>query len=81
VHQLIRSPVRVVGEEHPAVFGQAGGHQRPEGVEALRRHVRQPEAEEHHVVSAVGNPVEQIGPNEPDPVAVGPGRGRGEHLR
>src|SRR5437763_1661058 len=63
------------------VFGQAGGHQRPEGVEALRRHVRQPEAEEHHVVPAVGNPVEQIGPNEPDPVAAGPGRGRGEHFR
>ena len=33
----------------------------PEGGEAPWRHVREPEAEEHHVVGVVGSPVEQVG--------------------
>jgi hypothetical protein len=54
VHELFGGPVRVVDEQHLPVGLHAVAHQRPEGLEALERDVRDPKAEEHHVVSAVG---------------------------
>jgi hypothetical protein len=43
--------------------------------------VREPEADEHHVISAVRHPGEQIGLNEAHPFAANPGRRDGEHFR
>lgn len=41
--------VPVVGEEYAAIFLQAVSYQRPEGLKALERHVREPETDEDHV--------------------------------
>src|SRR5690242_20514786 len=52
--------VPVVDEAHPSVRLQAVVGQGPERGEAFGWDVRQPEAEEHHVVAAVRSPAEQV---------------------
>jgi len=79
--EFVRGPVGVVGEEHPAPWFQAVSHQRPERCEALGRDVREPEAEEDHLVAAVRGPGEEVGLHEADPLGTDPGGRDGEHLR
>jgi hypothetical protein len=43
--------------------------------------LRDPEAEEHYVVSAIGSRREQVGLDEPDAGIGDPGRGDLEHFR
>jgi hypothetical protein len=52
-----------------------------EGLKAFERYVREPKAEENHVISTVRRPGEQIGLNETHPFAADLGRRDGEHFQ
>jgi hypothetical protein len=72
---------QLVDQEHAPAIIQAAGGEPPEALKSLWRDMRQPGAEEQHVVAAVGPPVEQIGPDEAHaPVRDAAGCDR-EHLR
>jgi hypothetical protein len=80
VDQPLGRSVGVVDEEHPAVRLEALANERPERLEALRRHIRQLEAEEHDVVAAVRHPLEDVRTHEAGARVAGTGGGNHKHL-
>src|SRR3954454_3494257 len=69
--QLVRRAIAVVDEHHAAVRRQRVRDHRPERLEALARHVGEPEAEEDRGVAAIRPPLEQICADEPHPGIAG----------
>ena len=66
-HPLVRSlHGELVDHEHPALVVEAGGDQRPERAEPLRRDMGEPGREEHDVVGGRRRPGEQVGPQVAD---------------
>src|SRR6266542_1326484 len=53
--------VQRVDEERPAGWLQAAPDQIPEGIESVQWHVRETEAEEHHVIRVSGLPFKEVG--------------------
>src|SRR6266567_633704 len=78
---LIASAPGVVKEQHPPAWPDAAGDKRPEGTEAGRRHMGQPEAEEDHIVAAARLPGEEVGLRELHRLAAKAGTRYREHLR
>jgi hypothetical protein len=72
---------QLVNEENAAMLVHALGDACPEAIEALRRDVREPGAEEHHVVAPVGLPVEDVRNDEANAIVVNALGGDREHLR
>jgi len=72
-------PIGVADEAHRHWLRQ-GRHERPKTTQTHEWYVREPEAEEDHVVSPSGSH-SKISPDEEDPCAVHPVRDDADHLR